>query len=317
MRLLITGAAGFIGANLVKTAHTHGHEVHAVVRPSSDTWRLAGDQFVQHDTDLGSADAVRVLLESVGPDAIINAASHGAYPAQIDLARMLAVNIVAVQSLVDWATEQHIPMVHLGSSSEYGSQSNAPTEFSRVAPNSMYAVTKAAGSHIVCDAAHRRQLRAVVLRLYSVYGPWEDPTRLMPTLAIHALDQRLPPMLVSPDVARDFIHVNDVVEACLSWVQKPIPIPEPAIVNIGSGYQSTLAGVISMAADVCDIDEQPRWQTMPNRAWDMTQWVADTGRVRSLLDWTPRVSLVDGFLELVQFVAEHPERYRTTSTASD
>ncbi|MEZ5218990.1 MAG: NAD-dependent epimerase/dehydratase family protein, partial [Ilumatobacteraceae bacterium] len=184
-RLLVTGAGGFVGANLVRRWATQGCEVVAAVRPGGDPWRLEGCDARVVEAELSDVNSLRTLLRDVDPGAVLHAAAHGAYSWQNDLESMLAVNVRAVSTIIDHCIEREVPFVQLGSSSEYGWVPGPPAETHRLSPNSDYAVTKAAASHLVEHAALRRGLRGVVARLYSVYGPWEDPRRLMPTVAWH------------------------------------------------------------------------------------------------------------------------------------
>src|SRR6202022_3882820 len=102
--------------------------------------------------------------------------------------------------------------VNAGTSSEYGYKDHAPAEDEKLEPNSDYAVTKAAAPILCPHTAQRTGVAITPLRLYSVYGPYEEPTRLVPTLIVQGLEGKLPP-LVNPDVARDYIHVDDACDA--------------------------------------------------------------------------------------------------------
>jgi dolichol-phosphate mannosyltransferase len=308
MRILVTGAAGFVGANLVRSWTDLGHEVHGLVRATSDPWRLVGCQCIQQRVDLTDEEDLLRTLDGVGPNAVVSAAAHGAYSYQLDVDRMIAVNLRAVERLVAWCSQHDVPLLHLGSSSEYGEQDHAPSEFERLRPNSMYAITKAAGTHTVCDAAARRSLRAVVFRLYSVYGPWEEPTRLMPTIARRALDGQLPPTLVDPAVARDFIHVDDVVAAASRWLAEPSSPSPPAVLNIGTGRQTTLGELAALMTGF-GVSETPNWGSMPRRTWDTSCWVSNPGRAEAELGWRATVELEDGMRRLIRFVADHSDRY--------
>jgi dolichol-phosphate mannosyltransferase len=309
MRIAVAGAAGFVGSNLARALVASGHDVHCFVRPQSDTWRLRGVAAMVWEVDLERREQIDEHLGRLRPDALVDAAAHGAYAHQTDIERMISVNFRAVGSFVDWCRQHDIPLLHLGSSAEYGHLSAAPHETARIAPNSMYAVTKAAGTHLLCDAVERGELLGVTFRLYSVYGPWEEPTRLMPTIASCALDGRLPPQLVDPDVAHDFVHVDDVVRAVASWIENPIRVGSPAVVNIGSGTQTSLADLVTIVQDRLGVSDRPGWGTMPRRHWDRSTWRADTRRARTSLGWAPSVALADGIEHLVRFVAEHPDRY--------
>jgi nucleoside-diphosphate-sugar epimerase len=307
VRVLVTGAAGFIGANIVRGFAARGARVAACVRPGSDHWRLAGAACSLHEVDVSDPATFSTTFEAVAPDVAVSAAAHGAYSWQDDLSRMLAVNVAAVDHLIDLCLERGTPLIHLGSSSEYGPQPGAPDEMTRPAPNSAYAVTKLAGTHLLCDAVVRRGLVGVVLRLYSVYGPWEEPARLMPTLAAALVEHRLPP-LVDPAIARDFVHVNDVVDLVVGWASRPVVPRDLPIVNLGSGVQTSIGELVDLARSIVEVKHDPTWGSMDNRAWDTTTWRADARRAAEVLGWRASTSLTDGLRSLMTFVAAH-ERY--------
>jgi dolichol-phosphate mannosyltransferase len=309
VRVVVTGAGGFVASNLVRTLAAAGSDVHGLVHPQTDAWRLADVAAPVSTLDLERPEWVDEVLERLRPDVLVNAAAHGAYPHQNNVDRMVGVNLRAVHTLVDWCRRREVPLLHLGSSAEYGHLSAAPHETDRIAPNSTYAITKAAGTHILCDAVERGELRAVTFRLYSVYGPWEEPSRLMPTIARCALEGHLPPRLVDPIVSRDFVHVDDVVRAVTGWIADPTDVGNPALVNIGSGTETSIADLVAIVRDRLGISDQPRWGTMPRRHWDRSEWRADRSRAESVLGWAPRTGLADGIEQLVAFVSEHPDRY--------
>ena len=196
--------------------------------------------------------------------------------------------------------------MNTGSSSEYGAKDHAPTESESIDPNSHYAVTKAAATHFCRHTARALGAHMPTLRLYSVYGPFEEPSRLMPALVAHGLERRWPP-LVSAHVARDFVHVDDVADAYLRAAA--VRSDEPgAVYNIGSGIQTTLSQVVDVARGVFGIEAEPVWATMPNRAWDTEVWVADPGRARRELGWEARISLADGLGGMAAWLSADPER---------
>src|SRR5262249_43082629 len=139
--------------------------------------------------------------------------AHGAYTWQTDRERILGVNFFGLRNLLEACRETGVEvLVNAGSSSEYGAKDHAPTEDEAPEPNSDYAVAKAAATMLAGHLGRSGPTRVVALRLYSAYGPWEEPARLVPRLVAFGLRGELPP-LVSPELARDFVYVDDVTDA--------------------------------------------------------------------------------------------------------
>jgi UDP-glucose 4-epimerase len=307
-RAVITGASGFVGSVLARALVEMGHEVHLILRPDHQLWRLrslAAD-VSRHEADLEDREGLKWTLRSVKPDWVFHLAAHGAYPQQTDLDRMIATNFLGTVNLVLAALEVGFEaFVNTGSSSEYGFKDHAPSEADGLEPNSHYAVTKASAALFCRHTALAHGVRISTLRLYSAYGPFEEPTRLMPTLAVQGLHGRLPP-LVDPQIARDYVYVQDAVEAHL--LAASIPGQEPgAVYNVGTGRQTSLAEAVEVARRVMSIEALPRWGSMAPRGWDTSTWVADSGRIRDRLGWRPRHTLEQGLEHLVRWLKENPE----------
>jgi dolichol-phosphate mannosyltransferase len=293
-RVLLTGAGGFLGANLLRRLVGDGHEVTGVLRPGGDRWRVAGMDGDAElvELDLRDEEQVRRLVLGVSPDWTFHLAAHGAYSWQTNTRRIVGTNLVATVGLVDACREAGVgAFVHAGSSSEYGYKDHAPSEDEPLEPNSRYAVAKAAAT-MFCRYAAREGVPAVSLRLYSVYGPYEDPRRFVPTLVAHGLRNRLPP-LVRPDVARDFVWVGDVVDAFV-LAAGAAGGRAGAVYNVGSGVQTSVREAVEVARRVLGIDAEPQWGSMPDRAWDTASWVADCRLARRELGWEAQTGLGEG-----------------------
>lgn len=302
---LVTGAGGFVGANLVRRLLAEGHAVHAVTRPGSRPWRLEGLPDVRYvEVDLGDAQAVGSVVERLAPDRVFHLAAHGAYSWQTDVQEMVRTNVTGTIALVDACLAVGCGvLVNAGSSSEYGFKDHAPSERELPEPNGHYAVTKVAGTLYCTHAGRNADTTVVTLRLYSVYGPWEQPGRLMPTLAALGLRGRLP-ALANPAVARDFVHVDDVVDAFL--LAASASSPSGAVYNVGTGRQTSLEEVVALARRVFELDAEPRWGSNAGRSWDTNVWVADPARVRGELGWGPEHDLDSGLRRLAQWLQSHP-----------
>jgi len=318
MRALVTGAGGFVGANLVRALLASGDQPEAIVRPGSDLWRLddvRGDVPLI-SVDLGDAGPLAEAVLERRPEVLFHLAGCGGYPWQQNLDAMLSVNVRATETLLGAAREVDARVVHAGSSSEYGHRDGAASELERLEPNSHYAVTKAAATHLCRLAAATYRQVAVTLRLYSIYGPWEDPRRLMPTLVRTASDGHWPP-LVAPDTVRDFVWVDDACDAFIRAASADFE--EPGIIlNIASGTQTSLSALVDVARMVFNVEEPPQWGTMDARSWDTEVWFGDPAAAARTLGWRARTPLHEGLEGMAGWLEERPhllERYRPAPTA--
>ena len=306
-RVIVTGATGFVGANLARRLLRDGHEVHLLVRPNYQPWRI--DEIRSdvrfHELHLHGAEAVARVVSQIRPDWVFHLAVHGAYSWQTDWEQMVQTNVQCTMSLVSACLKTGFEaFVNTGSSSEYGIKDHAPAESELLEPNSHYAVTKAAATMFCRHAAQSRQVHLPTLRLYSVFGPYEEPGRLLPALIMHGLKGELPP-LADPNVARDFVYVDDVVEAYLLAASVRTSEWGP-IYNLGTGVQTTLRDAVEVARRVLSISAEPVWNTAPNRSWDASVWVCDNRKIRAQLGWQPRSTFAEGFRLMVDWFRGGP-----------
>ena len=307
-RAIITGATGFVGANLARRLLADGHDVHLLVRPRHRSWRIAAIRpAVQvHIVDFGDDEGLTRLVGEIRPEWIFHLAAHGAYATQTNLQQMVQTNIVGTMNLVEACLRSGFEaFVNTGSSSEYGFKADAPAENAWLEPNSHYAVTKAAATIFCRYTAQSRGVHLPTLRLYSVYGPYEEPTRLMPMVMTRGLAGELPP-LVHPDIARDYVYIDDVTEAYMRAASYPGQEPG-AVYNVGTGEQTTLREVVDVARRVLGVAAEPRWGSMPQRVWDTDIWVANSRKIQHDLAWRPRFSFEDGFRAMVEWYLRSPE----------
>ena len=204
-RVIVTGAAGFIGANVARRLLDDGFQPTLLTGPDSDCWRLADLERAARvvQLDLADGDAVANVVAVARPEWILHLAAHGAYSWQTDRAAILRTNVVGTANLLEAARRAEVEaFVNTGSSSEYGLKDRAPVEEDSVEPNSAYAVAKASATMLCRHVAEADGLNVCTLRLYSAYGPWEEPKRLIPALAVEGLQGRFPPLVDPQTCAR-------------------------------------------------------------------------------------------------------------------
>lgn len=301
--ILVTGASGFVGSHLVRRLAGTGADVHVFLRSSSDARRLGGisGPLNRHTADLTDPASVRAAVHRVRPRTIFHCASWGGHPGQTDEAAIFGANLAGTFHLLSACAEAGFDrFVHTGSSSEYGMKTSPMAEGDEPAPVDAYGASKA-GATLWCRAfAASRKLPVVTLRLFSPYGPWDDPVRLIPAAARAFLEGRSP-QLASPSGARDFVYIDDVVDACL--LAAVVPSAAGEIINVGSGRQATAGEVVDILSRLIPGAPLPAWGAIPPRPGPAV-WVADTGKARRILGWMPKVPLEVGLRRTVEWMRD-------------
>jgi nucleoside-diphosphate-sugar epimerase len=312
---LITGAGGFVGANVCRRLVENGEEVHALVRPSTSLWRIADirDRLHLHQADICDAPRVDEAVKAIRPTIIYHLATRGAYPHQNDEDSILLTNVFGLRNLFRACEDQGFELfVNTGSSSEYGRKAYAMRENDILEPDSYYAVAKAAQSLLSRLYARLHDCPIVTLRLFSVYGPFEEPSRLIPRLITAAANDR-PVDMASRRTARDFVFVEDVVDTFVNI--DPLLEIRSEILNVGTGVQSSLQDVVETIEQCSGCSPPVRWGHMEPRPWDSEVWVADVSKLRHLTGNSPRTTLREGLAKTWAWYQAHPELYEPGGAA--
>ena len=159
----------------------------------------------------------------------------------------------------------------------------------------------------------QRDFPCVNLRLYSVYGPLEDTSRLIPNILRHALVGTLPP-LVDPETSRDFVHCDDVCAAFILAAAKIHPGLYGEDFNIGSGVKTTISDLVTLTRKLFEIKAEAKFGSMEGRRWDMSDWYSNPSKAVQLLGWQSKIGLADGLKKTAQWVARLTDTDMAVST---
>jgi len=293
MKVLVTGTTGFVGSCLSRRLLEMGYEVHSFKRTLSNPWRLVDIRrnIVEHVVDLRDADAVGRVVERIRPQVIYHCATYGGFADQKDTTAIFESNVLGTVNLLKACERVGFDyFVNTGSSSEYGIKFHPMDERDALEPNGDYGVSKAAATLFCKSEGISKQLPIVTLRLFSPYGPWDDPRRLIPYVIKSFLRNEVP-QLTLPTSVRDFIFIEDILDAYIAVVKKPF-LGE--VFNIGSGTQSSLGEVVTIVKDLLHTSTEPAWGAVSKQRQEPCLWVAQNNKARNNIEWDPSTSLKSG-----------------------
>ncbi len=297
--ILVVGASGFVGARLFHSLIQRRGDVYAASQNIFNSWRMLQlpKEIVRGNLislDITSLRDLKKVITAIKPKTVFNLSAYGAYERQQDVEKIHRVNYLGTLNLLQTLAETGVSaFVHTGSSSEYGTNCNGPDELAELIPNSHYAASKASAGYLIKYYGKFLSLPAVNLRLYSVYGPWEERDRLIPRLVTCGLKKEFPP-LVGEHISRDFLYVDDCTDAMISAALK-LCKEEPGIsLNVCTGKKTTLGDLATYAKAIFGIERSPEFGSMPNRRWDLSDWFGKPDRANSLLEWRAATDVTTG-----------------------
>ncbi len=315
--IIIMGGSGFIGANLFKSLVLYRSDVYAVVS-SEKGWRLhdVPDEFIIA-VDINDSSGIKNLVEAVGPQTVFDCISYGGYSFEEDSALIYKTNFQSTVNLISLLAEKPFTSyIHAGSSSEYGTNSAAPLENASCLPNSPYAVSKLAIANYLYFMGKHRKFPCINLRLYSVYGPLEDTSRLIPNLVRQATIGKLPPF-VNGLTSRDFVYVEDVCAAFIMAAAKIQPDIYGESFNIGTGIKTSMRELAEITRVEFSVKGEAQFGKMEDRIWDLHDWYANSEKAKNILGWNPKFTLSAGLKLTAKWVGKLSDEEFTSGTKKD
>ena len=304
--IFVFGAGGFIGINLFNTIFQYRDDVYAITQDPRNNWRFIINDIPQRNIvscDINDIIILNDTLNEYNPRTIFNLAAYGAYSKQKEYKKIYNTNFNSAINIIELMKDRGFQAyVHAGSSSEYGLNSAAPEEDNTLVPNSHYAVSKVASYYAIKYYGQIEKLNVAHLRLYSAYGPWEEPDRLIPVLIAAARKKTYPP-LVGPDISRDFIYVDDVCEAFITTAVDIEKVRGEAL-NIGTGVKTTIRDLADLIMHQYGIENRPEFGSMPNRNWDVVDWYSNSIKAEELIKWKYEINLADGLEKVASWQKE-------------
>lgn len=298
MRVLLTGATGFIGSQVARALLAMGHEVRASVRTgrSMDAVADVADRIEWVHLDLFDADPAAIDALAGGTEACVHLAWFavpGQYLASPENLRCASGSLRLLESLARQGCRR---AVFVGSCFEYDFDGGRLSEASAVRPQSLYAASKLSTLCMGEQLARLHGLEFVWARLFYLYGPFEDARRLVPSV-IGSLLRRESVDVTHGAQVRDFLHVADVGSALASLAGSSLS----GVVNVGSGETVTVRQVVATLEALLGGEGLVRYGARPDNPTDPPFVLADNRKLVAGTGWSPVHDLESGLRQTIEW----------------
>jgi dTDP-glucose 4,6-dehydratase len=307
VRLLVTGAAGFIGSNFVRywlERHPDDHVVGLdLLTYAGNPRNLDGLSVRLVEGDIGDRDLVERVVAEEEIDTIVNfaAESHNSL-AVLDPSRFFRTNALGTQTLLEAARRQDLARFHHVSTCEvYGDlaldSDEAFTEESPYRPRTPYNASKAAADHAVRAYFHTFELPVTITNCANNYGPRQFPEKVIPLFLTNALDDRELPLYASTHNRREWLHVDDHCRA-IDVVLERGEVGQTY--NVGSGVERSIEEIADLVLELTGKPESLK-TIVPDRPGHDRRYLLDSTKLRRELGWQPEISFEDGLGSTVEW----------------
>jgi UDP-glucuronate 4-epimerase len=314
---LITGGAGFIGSNLIKTIFASQKDVRITCLDNFDPFYdrkikelniqsfRGNPNFTMLNDDLGTTNASALSAAvSLPVDVIVHlAAKAGVRPSIENPLSYQQANVIGLQNMLDFAKLKEVKQfVFASSSSVYGVNDHFPwKENDQLMPISPYAMTKLAGEMLGHVYYKLFGIRFIALRFFTVYGPGQRPD-----LAIHKFTKAIltgKPITMYGDgnTSRDYTFIDDIVNGIIAAMHYDKSDFE--IVNLGNNYSISLKELIQAIETVTG--KKARIEQLPEQPGDVPKTFADITKAKELFGYNPQTQLKEGLIKFYQWFTEN------------
>ena len=295
-RILVTGAGGFVGAAVADLAARQEHQVTALVRnPSSPRVLALTGRCAIAVADLADRAAVSTALAKARPDIIIHSAWEGvggptrAGDIQLD-------NIRTTVGLLDAAIAAGASrFIGIGSQAEYGRHDRRIDESAATEPFLLYGAAKLSACHLTRQRATEAGMGFAWLRLFSPYGPGDNPDWLIPSVATQIIEGRAP--RTSPGTQKwDYLHILDCAQGILAAA---LTDSAQGVFNLSSGRATSVRSIVERIRDLACPGLALTFGDIPFGPNQIMHLEGDCSRLTAATGWTPSIAIEDGLVTVV------------------
>ncbi|MFE0136309.1 dTDP-glucose 4,6-dehydratase [Streptomyces sp. NPDC059037] len=319
MRILVTGAAGFIGSHFVRTLLNDGYAGWEGARVTAlDALSYAGnrDNLPPHDPrldfvhgDICDRDTLMDVLP--GHDAVVHFAAESHVDRSVESgAPFVRTNVGGTQNLLEACIATKVErVVHVSTDEVYGSIAEGSwTEEWPLRPNSPYAASKAASDLIARAYWHTHGLDLSITRCSNNYGPHQHPEKLVPLFVTNLLEGLPVPVYGDGLNVREWLHVDDHCRAVHLVLQGG---RAGEIYNVGGGDERTNLAVTDLLLDLCGADRSAIRHVTDRKGHD-ARYALDDTKIREELGYAPRIAFEEGMAATVDWYRGNPAWWKAS-----
>jgi nucleoside-diphosphate-sugar epimerase len=293
MRILLTGSTGFIGSHLLAKLIEMQQPVAIILRDNADTWRIKDliNKVTVIPGDLGDVQSLEKQILDFSPDVLIHLAWYGVENRFRNEYQQISLNLNHVSNLLEILEKTKIKkIIGFGSQGEYGPQEKPINEELKPTPTTFYGVAKLCAYQIMNLFCQQREIDFAWVRLFSIYGPNDNASWLIPTVIKEIMNNNSPALTEGKQLW-DFLYVADAVDAIVSILCTD---HARGIFNLGSGKAVTVRRVVESIRDVINPTIELGFGLVPYRPDQVMFLEANIERFKNITGWFPQVSLQQG-----------------------
>lgn len=302
LNVLVTGATGFIGSNLVRSLLQKGAKVSILKRPKSSVWRLKDilSRIKILEADLRNKHHLQLALKNSDNRIIFHLAACVKREPSVSLIKEnLETNVLGTINLIDCMTNWNIKsFVNTGTCDEYGDNPVPFHEKQRENPLSPYAASKVSASHYCQMLTRTTGFPIITLRPFLTYGPYQTGEMLIHNVITSCL-KSLPIRVTKGQQTREFHYISDIVDGFLLAATNKKTIGE--IVDLGTGEEHSVKKVVEMIVKLTDYRLKWRLGDLTYRENEMFRFYCRGEKAKELLKWRPKTSLENGLIKTIDW----------------
>lgn len=293
MRILITGATGFIGRRLIPLLHNNNEELLLISRKKINLIVTTSNIHIIYD-DLKNLDKFKKIIVNFNPDILIHLAWEGIPDFSFEMCRTNLINSLNLMNLVAYKTNCRKIIVS-GSSLEYGKTNGQCHEKDKIKITSDFTWAKQSLYNYCEYVCTQEKINLIWFRFFYVYGQGQREASLIPSL-IKTFKKKLPLSIKTPFAANDFIHIDDISRGIKAAVEKNIP---SGIYNLGSGKATKIHQIAATVEKfLTGRDVQTKKLLKQAKLTDRVSFWADTKKTKECLGWNALIKLNSGIKEM-------------------